>query len=574
MGMIGILRIFYGAEGTKPWLVLGCLLLAGVFEGIGLASLLPLLSLAINDGASETSAIAGYVEQGLALFGLAPELGLLLGLVVGGIVLKCLLTMTAMRYVGYAVAEVATGLRAELIKRLLSVRWGYFTHQPMGRIANAVSVDATRSGHAYLMAANFQVNVIQTVIYSLVAALVSWQLALAALALGGLIALSLHFLVRITKKAGRRQTERTSELVIYLSDALSNIKPLKAMAKSGKFANLFNRKIDQLKRALRRQVVSQYALKNLEEMLVAIAVGIGFYIAITRWNVPVSQLLVMGVLLFQAVSSVGKMQRQFQKAVLLESPYWAMRDLIDEADAAREPNPGSAMPSLEKGCRFEGVSFAHTTEKVLDSVSLDIPASGLTVITGTSGSGKTTLTDLLLGLYQPQQGRILIDGMPLSEIDLEAWRGMVGYVPQDLILFHDSVLANVTLGDPRIDEAEVRRALEAAGAWDFVAALPEGLHSVVGEKGAKLSGGQRQRIALARALAGRPKLLILDEVTSALDPNTERDICRNIDALSHDMTILAITHREAWTEIAERTYRLERGTVELVKDGRGLKRPA
>ncbi len=574
MGMIGILRIFYGAEGTKPWLVLGCLLLAGVFEGIGLASLLPLLSLAINDGASETSAIAGYVEQGLALFGLAPELGLLLGLVVGGIVLKCLLTMTAMRYVGYAVAEVATGLRAELIKRLLSVRWGYFTHQPMGRIANAVSVDATRSGHAYLMAANFQVNVIQTVIYSLVAALVSWQLALAALALGGLIALSLHFLVRITKKAGRRQTERTSELVIYLSDALSNIKPLKAMAKSGKFANLFNRKIDQLKRALRRQVVSQYALKNLEEMLVAIAVGIGFYIAITRWNVPVSQLLVMGVLLFQAVSSVGKMQRQFQKAVLLESPYWAMRDLIDEADAAREPNPGSAMPSLEKGCRFEGVSFAHTTEKVLDSVSLDIPASGLTVITGTSGSGKTTLTDLLLGLYQPQQGRILIDGMPLSEIDLEAWRGMVGYVPQDLILFHDSVLANVTLGDPRIDEAEVRRALQEAGAWDFVAALPEGLHSVVGEKGAKLSGGQRQRIALARALAGRPKLLILDEVTSALDPNTERDICRNIDALSHDMTILAITHREAWTEIAERTYRLERGTVELVKDGRGLKRPA
>ncbi len=574
MGMIGILRIFYGAEGTKPWLVLGCLLLAGVFEGIGLASLLPLLSLAINDGASETSAIAGYVEQGLALFGLAPELGLLLGLVVGGIVLKCLLTMTAMRYVGYAVAEVATGLRAELIKRLLSVRWGYFTHQPMGRIANAVSVDATRSGHAYLMAANFQVNVIQTVIYSLVAALVSWQLALAALALGGLIALSLHFLVRITKKAGRRQTERTSELVIYLSDALSNIKPIKAMAKSAKFANLFNRKIDQLKQALRRQVVSQYALKNLEEMLVAIAVGIGFYIAITRWNVPVSQLLVMGVLLFQAVSSVGKMQRQFQKAVLLESPYWAMRDLIDEADAAREPNPGSAMPSLEKGCRFEGVSFAHTTEKVLDSVSLDIPASGLTVITGTSGSGKTTLTDLLLGLYQPQQGRILIDGMPLSEIDLEAWRGMVGYVPQDLILFHDSVLANVTLGDPRIDEAEVRRALQEAGAWDFVAALPEGLHSVVGEKGAKLSGGQRQRIALARALAGRPKLLILDEVTSALDPNTERDICRNIDALSHDMTILAITHREAWTEIAERTYRLERGTVELVKDGRGLKRPA
>ncbi|MPZ09793.1 MAG: ATP-binding cassette domain-containing protein [Kiloniellaceae bacterium] len=572
--MIGILRIFYGAKGTKPWFVLACLLLAGIAEGVGLVTLLPLLSLTINDGASDSSVLASYVEEALALVGLTPELELLLGLVVGGIVVKCLLTMAAMNYVGYAVAEVATGLRAELIKRLLSVRWGYFTRQPLGRIANAVSVDATRAGQGYLMAANFQVNLIQMVIYSTVAALVSWQLALAALALGGTIALCLHFLVRISKKAGRRQTQRTSELVIYLSDALSNIKPLKAMAKAGKFASLFDRKVEQLKKALRRQVASQYALKNLEEMLVAIAIGIGFFVATTAANVPVPQLLVMGILLFQAVGSVGKMQRQFQKAVLLESPYWSMRALIDEAAAACEPNPGSATPTLEQGCRFDGVTFAHATEKVLDRVTLDIPARGLTVITGASGSGKTTLTDLLLGLYQPQAGRILVDGKPLSDINLLAWRDLVGYVPQDLILFHDTVLANVTLGDPRIDEDEAKRALQAAGAGDFVGRLSEGLQSVVGEKGTTLSGGQRQRIALARALAGRPKLLILDEVTSALDPATEQDICRNIDALSDDMTILAITHREAWTEIAERTYRLDRGAVELVKDGRGLKRPA
>ncbi|MEQ8355235.1 MAG: ABC transporter ATP-binding protein [Kiloniellaceae bacterium] len=572
--MIGILRIFYGARGTNPWLVLGCLLLAGIAEGIGLATLLPLLSLAIDGGANEASPLALYVEEVLAYVDLTPSLGLLLALVVGGIVIKCLLTMAAMKYVGYAVAEVATGLRAELIMRLLNVRWGYFTHQPMGRISNAVSVDSTRAGQAYLMAANFQVNVIQTVIYSLVAALISWQLALAALALGGTIALSLHFLVRVSKKAGRRQTERTSELVIYLSDALSNIKPLKAMAKSGKFANLFDRKIEQLKRALRRQVVSQYALKNLEEMLVAVAVGIGFFVATTRWNVPVPELLVMGILLYQAVSSVGKMQRQFQKAVLLESPYWSMRSLIDETAAAQEPNPGSTAPTLEQGCRFEEVTFSYAAEVVLNQVTLEIPSRGLTVITGTSGSGKTTLTDLLLGLYQPGAGDILIDGTSLREIDLQAWRSMVGYVPQDLILFHDTILANVTLGDPKIDEAEARRALAAAGAWDFVAAMPEGVNSIVGEKGAKLSGGQRQRIALARALAGRPKLLILDEVTSALDPRTEQEICRNIDALSHDMTILAITHREAWAEIAERTYRLDKGRVALVKDGRDIKKLA
>ena len=572
--MLSVLRIFYRAKGTKPWLVLVCLLLAGISEGIGLASLLPLLSLAIDDGGSESSAIATYVEEGLALVGLVPSLGLLISLVVGGIALKCVLHMVAMTYVGNAVATVATNLRAELIRALLRVRWEYFTKQPLGRIANAVSVDSTRAGQAYQMAAVFQANMIETAIYSLVAALVSWKLALAAVALGGTIALSLHFLVRTSKKAGRRQTSRTAELVIYLNDALSNIKPLKAMAKAGKFENLFNEKITQLRRALRRQVVSEYALKNMEEMLVAAAIGVGFYFAVTGWKVPVSQLMVMGLLLYQAVTSVGKLQRQFQKAVLLESPYWATRDLIEETEAAAEPNPGIEKPTLEHGCRMESVSFGYGREQVLDRASLEIPAHGLTVITGASGSGKTTLTDLLLGFLQPQAGRVLIDGIPLTDIDLQAWRGVVGYVPQELILFHDTVLANVTLGDPRLGEEDVRRALDAAGAWDFVAALPEGLHSVVGEKGAKLSGGQRQRIALARALAGRPKLLILDEVTSALDPQTERGICRNIDSLGRDMTILAITHREAWTEIADLTYRVERGAVELVSDSRGLKRLA
>ena len=572
--MYGVLRIFYEARGTRPWLVLSCLLVAGIAEGFGLATLLPLLSLAIDDGAHETSAYAQYLEQALAFVGLAPEVAVLLVLVVTGIVIKCVLTMAAMRYVGAAVAQVSTGMRAELIKNLLKVRWGYFTRQPIGRIANAVSNDATRAGQGYLMAANFQVNLIQTVIYSFVAALISWRLALAALALGGFIALTLNYLVRASKKAGRRQQRRTSELVIYLSDALSNIKPLKAMAKAGKFSNLFDRKIAQLNTALRRQVVSVNDLKNLEEIMVTVAVAIGFFVATTRFDVPVSELLVVGVLLYQAVSAVGKMQRQFQKAVLYEAPYWALRELIDETAAAPEPASGTVVPTLEQSCRFEGVSFAYAKDNVLDRATLEIPTRGLTVITGTSGAGKTTLTDLLLGLYQPSGGRILVDGVPLNEIDLEAWRGMIGYVPQELILFHDSVLANVTLGDPKIDEDRARAALQAAGAWDFVSAMPEGIHSVVGEKGALLSGGQRQRIALARALAGEPKLLILDEVTSALDPETERDICRNIDELSANMTILAITHREAWTDIAQRTYRVERGTIELVKDGRSLKRPA
>ncbi len=572
--MLGVLRIFFGAQVASPWGVLACLLLAGFFEAIGLATVLPILITLIGGDEAAASPLNVMVIDALDFVGLAPDLGLLLSIMVAGFALKCLLSMLAMTYVGYAVAEVATGLRARLIKGLLNVNWEYFTRQPVGRIANAVSVDATRAANAYLVAATFLANSMQTAVYALVAFFVSWKLALAALVLGAAISLSLHVLIRVARKAGLRQVQRTSELVTYLSDALGNIKPLKAMAKQAKFSNLFDKKIGQLRRSLRRQVISRFGLRYSQELLLAFCIAIFIYAATTFGQIPISELMVMGLLLFQTVSSVGRIQKQFQQVAVFESPYWFLQKLIAETDSAREPNPGTAAPALAEGCRFEAVSFAHDDRPVLEQMTLDIPSNQLTVITGPSGVGKTTLTDLLLGLYQPSSGEIRIDGTPLAEIDLQQWRDVVGYVPQELILFHDTILANVTLGDPRLGEAEAETALRAAGAWDFISALPDGLMSEVGEKGTKLSGGQRQRIALARALAGKPRLLILDEVTSALDPKSEQEICRNIMDLSGGITVLAITHREAWTEAADHLYRLDQHGLSRLPGGSPLKQPA
>jgi ATP-binding cassette subfamily C protein len=169
---------------------------------------------------------------------------------------------------------------------------------------------------------------------------------------------------------------------------------------------------------------------------------------------------------------------------------------------------------------------------------------------------------------------VAVDDVPLAEVRIDEWRARIGYVPQDLVLFHDTVRANVTLGDPRIGDAEVRRGLEASGAWDFVSAQPEGLDAIVGEKGARLSGGQRQRIALARAIAAAPALLILDEVTSALDPETEQDICERVAALAGEITVLAISHRNIWEELADQVYEIDHGSARLVRQRDGLKQPA
>ncbi len=564
--MLGIIRIFLALKGATRWTVPLLLLLAGLAEGIGVTTLLPLVSIAGNDAAAQSSPASKLVVETLERVGLSSTLETLVLLVVAGISLRAALGILAMRQVGYAAAEVATQLRTKLIDGLLRVRWSYFTRQPVGRIANAVSFEATRSAQAYVTAVQFLTIAIQCLAYLAVALLLSWKLALFAIGIGGFIALVLSSMVRKARKAGRRQTKRTNELVTHLSDALVGIKPLKAMSRQTHFANLFRRKTTDLRYALRRQVLSRQMMQNLQEPLLTVCLALGFYLVVRIWSLPISELLVMGLVLQRTVSRINKMQKLYQDAAIVESAYWSIHNLIAESEQAREILHGTVSPTLTRGCSMRDISFAFGSKPVLQDVSIDIPAKQVTVIMGASGVGKTTLTDLLLGLYRPDQGQILIDGVPLEQIDLQAWRAMIGYVPQELILFHDTILTNITLGDESLGAEQVQAALEAAGAWDFVSALPEGLMSEVGERGIKLSGGERQRIALARALVHKPALLILDEVTSALDPETEAAICGNIRGLSGSLTILSITHRPAWIAVADQIFELGADQYSLVRE--------
>jgi ATP-binding cassette subfamily C protein len=233
------------------------------------------------------------------------------------------------------------------------------------------------------------------------------------------------------------------------------------------------------------------------------------------------------------------------------------------AKAQAEPTSGTLEPPpLREGIVLESVDFSYGHTPVLTGASLTIPAGKFVALVGRSGAGKTTIADLIVGLHAPQAGRVLVDGIPLEEIDLRGWRQEIGYVPQEMFLFHDTIYRNLTLGDPEIPREAVEDALRAAGAWEFVSGLSHGLETVMGERGSKLSGGQRQRVAIARALVRKPKLLVLDEVTTALDPRTEAAICATLQGLKGEVTILAISHQRAMTEAADVVYRLEGGTAQ------------
>ena len=208
--------------------------------------------------------------------------------------------------------------------------------------------------------------------------------------------------------------------------------------------------------------------------------------------------------------------------------------------------------------RLESVSFGYedVAEPALGSVTLRIPAGRTTAIVGPSGSGKSTLADLLLGLIVPAEGRVLVDETPLTPELLPAWRDQIGYVPQDSFHFHDTVRANLLWARPEASEAELQEALEVAAAG-FVTRLPQGLDTVLGDRGVRLSGGERQRIALARALLRRPAMLILDEATSSLDSENERRVQDAIERLHGRLTILVITHRLTTVRLADSIHVLD-----------------
>ena len=271
--------------------------------------------------------------------------------------------------------------------------------------------------------------------------------------------------------------------------------------------------------------------------------------------------MVLMFLVARLLKRLNKVQENYQGMIVNESAYWSLQDTLQTVKSAREEVGGDRTPVLKQAIHLKNVTFAYEDQPVLQNISLKFPKGQIITIVGPSGSGKTTLVDLVTGLLRPQQGEVLIDNVPLAEVNLRSWRRMIGYIPQETILLHDTVLDNITLGDPDLSAADAQDALRAAGAWEFVNSMPQAMQSIVGERGGKLSGGQRQRISIARALVQKPKLLILDEATSGLDPESEAAVCDTLQQLRGKHTILAISHQSALVEIADKAYRIRDGKI-------------
>jgi ATP-binding cassette, subfamily C, bacterial len=568
--MKNIFNIFWNAPGARPISVAACMLFASLAELVSMGALVPLAAqLSTNDNGS-ASFFGKITVSFFSLFGLQATFSNLLVFVGIALVTKSVIAFLAMRFVAISVADVTTQLRSKLLASMMNARWAYFVDHRPGEVSTMISSQSTIAGEAYYSSAQLIITTISGVGLLFTAFLVSGELVIFCLFAALTLAFPLYYILKLAEESSKRQWETSNDLSSGVQDVLSNMKPLKSMARQTYFLKSFAVGIKHLRLALILMVVSRHAIYHGQDILSALMVVTGVYVGVVLLQTPLSEMLVVGIIFYQVVDIIKRIQLHLQGATVSSTAYMGLMKTILDADHQLEVDFGKSDPQLIESIKFENVSFSYGKKSVLKNVSLECPVGGITVLIGPSGAGKTTIVDLIIGFYLPMSGRVLVDNIPMSEVQLSKWRQKIGYVPQELTLLRGSVFDNITLGDQSISVPDVTEALRWAGALGFVEALPNGVHTDIGTMGAKLSGGQRQRISLARALVLKPKLLLLDEVTSALDDATEAEICENITQLANNFTIIAITHRPAWTRIAKRLYRVLDGHVELVPSNVGV----
>ncbi|MFC4640515.1 ABC transporter ATP-binding protein [Deinococcus hohokamensis] len=375
---------------------------------------------------------------------------------------------------------------------------------------------------------------------------------------------------RTVRPAYRAARARLGDLTALITDRLGGVTVVQGFAREGQETA----RVEALGRALYTEQVRAVALRNRAFPRARFVGNLGNVIMLGggAWLILAGQFTLGGLLAYRGYGRYfyGPIDDLVNISDLLQRAEAAGRRVFEVLDApvAIEERPGAhPLPRPARGeLRFEGVTFGYDPARpVLQDVSFSVPAGQRVAVLGESGAGKSTLLGLVTRAHDPQGGRIVLDGHDVRDLTLASLRTAAATMPQDTYLFHDTVRANVTYARPEAGLDEVEAALRAAHALDFVRALPQGLDTVVGERGVRLSGGQRQRLGIARTLLARPALLLLDEPTSAVDAESEALVVAALGELMRGRSALIVTHRLSLARTADRVLVFQHGR--LVEDG-------
>lgn len=468
--------------------------------------------------------------------------------------------------------RVAKAMRDDLYANLLRQDLGFFHQRKSGDlVAAAVNDIATLNAGLADSFGKLLRDPFSALLFLLLLLAISWKMTLAALLIAPLSALLVALAGESLKRKARRTQERVGKVVARLNEALYGMRIVQAYGGQEYEKEAFQRATDEhFRQALGRERMRR-AIPPIEEMVgIFVIAGIllvaGGRVLSGAWLEPGDfvRFLVLLFGLLQPFVSLGEVGANLRVA---EGAAGRVFELMDARDEVREAPGALPVSGFTRELRLEHVTLRYQPDRppALKDVSLAIHPGEQVVLVGRSGSGKSSLLNLLPRFYDPSEGRILLDGRDLRELRIAELRRLFGIVTQEVVLFHDTVAANIAYACPDCPRERIVEAAKKAQAHEFIQALPGGYDTSLGDLGGRLSGGQRQRISIARALLSDPPILLLDEPTSALDSDVAEEIQRTLDEVGTGRTVITATHRLASITRADRVFLFEKG--ELLAEG-------
>ena len=557
--------------------IVGLGIVAAVLEGVGLSFILPIVDLVqLEDPAAEAEGLLAVFVTAYQALGVPFTLGF--------VVLGVSAVMVARYTTSFAVAWFREALRTYYIRDLqtrafrnaLNARVEYFDTEGSDDILNAIVTQTYYAGRVIQRVIKFVEQLFLAGIYFLVALIIAPALTLGTgVVLGGF---SLFF--RRVLESGYDVGDEVADANEMRQEAAQagtqGIRDVRIFGLAEELFEDFSKAVEQYTKSrivLRR---NEAAIDNFYNLVVAVSVFVLIYLALTFANLSVGELGVFLFAMFRLgpkASHVNKLYYQIEN----DLPHLVRTlQFIEELDTYEEPTESTRdVPAEVEEVEFDDVHFAYDEdEQVLNGIDFEVEKGEFVGFVGQSGAGKSTIVSLLARMYPVDDGEIRANDVPIDEMDIAEWRDRLSMVRQDPFIFNDTLRYNLTLGNRDVSDAELDRVSSIAKVDEFIDDLPDGYDSMLGDDGVRLSGGQQQRVALARALLEDADVLILDEATSDLDSNLEKQVQRAIEEMDRDYAIITIAHRLSTVKNADRIYTVEEGQVtetgsheELVAEG-------